>query len=94
MRRRPDGFRTAPLLVRLDTGPASVSVATRGQTDMRGLGTAGRCSAGADRVSRIERGTEVKNTTVLLIGVSRIAPRAASRDHRRAGLWGGGPIRW
>lgn len=52
----------------------SVSVATRGQTDMRGLGTAGRAvRLERFRLSRVER-----RTGVLLIAVSRVTPRAAT----------------
>src|SRR5690606_33704659 len=62
-------------LVGLMTGwRGSVSLSTRGQTDMRGLGTARRCSAGAyplvyERVSPAGAGC--------LIGPSRVTPRAA-----------------
>ena len=54
----------------------SVSLATRGQTDMRGLGTAGRCfRQERDRVSSNEHHEPGGS---LLIGVSRVAPRAAT----------------
>lgn len=46
----------APLRGLVEARAVSVSLATRGHADMRGLVTAGRrCSAGADRASRVER---------------------------------------
>src|SRR5699024_2046752 len=60
----------------------SVSFATRGQTDMRGLVTAGRWFGWSRvRLSRIERGPSGSD---LLIAVSRVAPRAATST-----CWGG-----
>lgn len=57
---------------RLDRGDERV-VATRGQTDMRGLGTAGRAvRLERDRLSRVEH-----RPLGLLIAVSRVAPRGA-----------------
>lgn len=48
-------------------------LATRGQTDMRGLVTAGRAfRLERDRLSRVER-----RLSGLLIAVSRVAPRGA-----------------
>ena len=57
----------------------SVSLATRGQTDMRGLVTAGRGfgrSGTACLASSVARTDGVG--AGLLIGVSRVAPRAAT----------------
>ncbi|MGX0671468.1 Na+/H+ antiporter NhaA [Kocuria marina] len=57
VRCRPEAIRAAPLVGPAGAGRKACQVATRGQTDMRGLGTAGRCSARTDRVSTIQRGT-------------------------------------
>ena len=60
----------------------SVSLATRGQTDIRGLVTCRTgCSAGASRwSSNDERGTAKR---VLLLVLSRVAPRAATSGRHR-----------
>ena len=56
----------------------SVSLVTRGQSDMRGLVTAGRLfRLERDRVSRNERG-RVRGGNSLLIELSRVTPRAAT----------------
>lgn len=58
----------------------SVSLATRGQSDIRGLGTAGRAvRLERFRLSSIERGLGVVGTG-LLIGRSRVAPRAVTES--------------
>jgi broad specificity phosphatase PhoE len=58
----------------------SVSLATRGQTDMRGLVTAGRCSAGAG--PRVWGRASPAASGRLLIGQTRVAPRAATAKGR------------
>jgi hypothetical protein len=51
-------FPAAPLLRRFVERLVSVSLATRGQADIRGLVTAGRCfRQERGRVSKVERGT-------------------------------------
>jgi hypothetical protein len=57
----------------------SVSWATRGQTDMRGLVTAGR-AVRLERSAALESNvaTGVDHERWLFIGVSRVVPRAAT----------------
>ena len=60
-----------------DVGGESVSLATRGQADMRGLDTAGRVVRQEQfRVSRVER--HRARWAWLLIAASRVAPRAVT----------------
>ena len=67
-------------------GPAGTSVGvrvrtTRGQTDMRGLVTAGR-AVRLERplVSKVERDYRAERVLGLLIARSRVTPRAAAND--------------
>src|SRR3954454_11282995 len=68
----------------------SVSLATRGQTDMRGLVTAGR-GVRQERTACLESSVARDSRAVgLLIAVPRVAPRAAGTTRStKPGSWAG-----
>ncbi len=84
VRRRPDGFRTAPLRL-LGVVLVGVSVATRGQTDMRRAGYR-RTGVRLDRTACLGSSVAGSGEAPLLIAVSRVAPRAAARAASRSQL--------